>query len=190
MARSMDTRIEALSREILKKTQELSRLRRQRDTEPVENYTLTTSEGDQVRLSELFGEKRDLIVIHNMGKSCVYCTMWADGFTGFLPHLQDRAAFVVSSPDPPEVQREFAASRGWSFPMVSTDGTTFTADMGFVGDDGYWPGVSAFRLQSDGSIVRTNRDVFGPMDSYNSVWHLIDLLGDGAAGWEPRYSYS
>ncbi len=65
-----------------------------------------------VRLSELFGDKSDLFVIHNMGRGCPYCTMWADGFNGVLPHLEDRAAFVVSTPDAPDVQRGFAEARG------------------------------------------------------------------------------
>ena len=42
--------------------------------------------------------KRDLIVIHNMGASCPYCTLWADGFNGIYDHLADRAAFVALQP--------------------------------------------------------------------------------------------
>jgi peroxiredoxin len=38
---------------------------------------------------------------------------------GIYNHLADRAAVVVVSPDPPEVQQRFAQSRGWKFPMVS-----------------------------------------------------------------------
>jgi len=85
------------------KTQ-LSVTRRQRQPEPVADYDLHNSDGSTVRLSELFGEKRDLLVVHNMGKGCAYCTMWADGFIGALPHLQNRAAFVLETPDKPEVQ--------------------------------------------------------------------------------------
>jgi predicted dithiol-disulfide oxidoreductase (DUF899 family) len=61
-----------------------------------------------VQLSDLFGEHEDLIVIHNMGVSCPYCTLWADGFNGLIRHLEDRAAFVMVSPDPPDIQKEFA----------------------------------------------------------------------------------
>ena len=73
----------------------------------------------------------DLFVIHNMGRSCPNCTLWADGFNGIYPHIADRAAFVVASPDPPDVQQSFAASRGWRFPMVSHQGSSFAADMGY-----------------------------------------------------------
>jgi predicted dithiol-disulfide oxidoreductase (DUF899 family) len=99
------------------------------EPEEVQNYVFRNSTGS-VRLSELFGDKPDLIVIHNMGTSCPNCTLWADGFNGIYDHLANRAAFVVSSPDPPVVQEHFAAGRGWRFPMISHEGTTFAADMG------------------------------------------------------------
>ena len=46
----------------------------------VKDYTLRDRDGKDVKLSEMFGEKDHLILIHNMGKGCPYCTMWADGF--------------------------------------------------------------------------------------------------------------
>ena len=171
------------------KTQ-LSVTRRQRQPEPVADYDLHNSDGSTVRLSELFGEKRDLLVVHNMGKGCAYCTMWADGFIGALPHLQDRAAFVLVTPDKPEVQTEFAASRNWPFRMVSGAGSDFIKAMGYEGEDGYWPGISAFHLNDDGSIVRTGNDVFGPGDDYCAPWRMFDLLQSGAGDWDPKYRYS
>jgi predicted dithiol-disulfide oxidoreductase (DUF899 family) len=85
------------------------------EPEEVSDYTFATADGT-VRLSALFSGNRDLIVIHNMGTTCPYCTLWADGFNGISDHLASRAAFVVSSPDRPEVQKKFAAGRGWRFP--------------------------------------------------------------------------
>ena len=102
--------------------------------------------------------------------------------------VANRVAFVVSSPDAPEVQREFAASRGWKFPMVSHVGTTFAADMGFRGTRGWTPGVSVFQRQG-ARIVRVSAAVFSPGDDFCTVWHLFDLLPDGAAGWSPRFGY-
>ena len=57
--------------------------------------------------------------------------MWADGFNGVYEHLASRAAFVVASPNPVETQKQFAASRGWRFPMVSYEGSPFAEDMGY-----------------------------------------------------------
>ena len=50
---------------------------------PVEDVVFESEVGP-VRLSELFGEHDDLVIIHNMGASCRYCTLWADGFSGYL----------------------------------------------------------------------------------------------------------
>jgi predicted dithiol-disulfide oxidoreductase (DUF899 family) len=125
-----------------------------------------------------------------MGRGCAYCTLWADGFSGVYDHLASRAAFVVSSPDTPEVQAAFADSRGWRFPMVSTAGSDFTRDMGFIeGDGDYWPGVSTLRRHPDGSVSRVAKDYFGPGDVYCGVYHLFDLLPGGSGEWEPRFEY-
>src|SRR5215469_16844687 len=109
------------------------------EPEEVADYTFVGADGP-VRLSQLFGDKDTLFVIHNMGKTCPNCTMWADGFNGVLPHLENRAAFVVTSPDEPAIQAAFAGSRGWRFRMVSHQGTDFAADMGYRGDQGWRPG--------------------------------------------------
>ncbi|MFX8887250.1 DUF899 family protein, partial [Acinetobacter baumannii] len=89
--------IEALQNEVDLAKQKLIEARRRRPKEPIDNYLLKDSDGNEVRLSDLFGNKSDLILVHNMGTGCSHCTMWADGFTGLVPHLQDRSAFVVCS---------------------------------------------------------------------------------------------
>jgi predicted dithiol-disulfide oxidoreductase (DUF899 family) len=158
------------------------------EPEAVAGYTFAT-QGGTMRLSDLFGTKDDLIVIHNMGASCAYCTLWADGFNGVYDHLANRAAFVVCSPDAPETQQRFAAGRGWRFPMVSHAGTNFAADMGYRSESGGWlPGVSVFRRDGD-RIVRVSDTGLGPGDDFCPVWHLLDLLPGGAKGWSPRFSY-
>ena len=172
--------------------QELTSLRAKRPPEEVKDYVLTGAAGAKISLGEMFGDRDDLIVIHNMGRSCPSCTLWADEFNGVLDHLQDRAAFVVSSPDSPEVQAEFAAGRGWRFDMVSTQGTDFARDLGFFADEGDlpgpWPGVSSFRRE-EGRIVRVASAFFGPGDPYCGVWHLLALLHGGVDGWEPKFHY-
>jgi len=192
MANDIQQQIETLSKEIFEKKQKLSELRRQRPAELVEDYEFTTTTGSTT-LSELFGDKQDLIIIHNMGKSCSYCTMWADGFESSKVHIENRTAFVISSPDSPAVQSDFAKSRNWSFPMVSTEGNNFIADMGYQRENHSMPsvpGVSVFWKSDDGQIYRTNQDVFGPGDDFNAVWHFFDLLKGGADNWQPKLSYS
>jgi len=159
------------------------------EPQPVEDYVFEGQDGP-VTLSALFGDKDDLFVIHNMGTSCPACTMWADGFNGVYDHLANRATFVVSSPNSPEVQKDFSAGRGWRFPMVSHQGTSFAEDMGYKGPKGWWPGVSVFKRGADGAIVRVSNTGLGPHDDFCSVWHFFDMLPEGAAGWFPKFSYA
>jgi predicted dithiol-disulfide oxidoreductase (DUF899 family) len=162
----------------------------QRAVEPqqVDDYEFQTTEGS-IHLSQLFGKHKDLIVIHNMGTSCPNCTMWADGYNGIHHHVSSRAAFVVSSPDTPDTQRQFAASRGWTFPMVSHAGTTFAADMGYRSSKGGWlPGISVFQ-RKDKTIVRVSDAKFSPNDDFCVVWHMFDMLPTGAGDWSPKKQY-
>ena len=177
-----------------KAQQRLKKIRRRVPSEPVPDYDLHGPDGP-VRLSKVFGDKSDLILIHNMGTGCPYCTMWADGFNGVLHHLEDRSAFVVVSPDGVETQQRFRQKRGWRFRMYSAGGTTLFKDMGFESDDEHYgsnamPGVSVFHKDADGSIVRVASDFLGPGDSYCSVWNLFDLLRDGVGDWEAKFDYS
>jgi predicted dithiol-disulfide oxidoreductase (DUF899 family) len=182
--------IARLEEEVASLKEELAAARRGQEPEPVGNYTLHTKEGNPVTLRELFGDRADLIVVHNMGQSCPYCTLWADGFIGLTPHLEDRAAFVLCSPDEPATLKTFSESRGWPFRVVSGHGTTFARDLGFEPEPGrYGPGVSALHRRDDGSIVRTGRSSFGPGDDFCAVWPLFEMLADGPNGWQPKYWY-
>lgn len=167
--RELESRIADLERE-------LATLRSRVGDAPVADYHLTGWDGP-VRLSGLFADRDRLIVIHNMGLSCLYCTMWADGFNGILPYLVERAAFAVASPDDPAEQRRGAEERGWRFRMVSTRGSRFARDMGFEDDDGGpMPGVSTFVKDPDGTMRRYAMAPFGPGDRFCAVWSFVDLL--------------
>lgn len=182
--------IKKLRAEITAKQEELVALRRTLPAQEFSDYPLLDWDGQTVMLSELFDKNGDLLLIHNMGRRCVYCTLWADGLNGFHKHIANRTGFVVVSPDEPAVQKAFATGRGWEFRMLSGHGGAFIKDMGFVDDEGdYWPGVSTFKKSEDGTIRRVAVDIFGPGDAYCSVWHFFDLLDGGVKEWEPKYNY-
>ena len=186
--RDTAARLAAYRSQIAELRQKMREAQASVEPEPVRDYEFATPEGS-VRLSQLFGGKQDLFVIHNMGRSCPHCTLWADGFNGLYPHIADRAAFVVSSPDPPDVQRSFAADRGWRFPMVSHQGSSFAADMGYhSAKDGWLPGVSVLRRDGE-RILRVADTGFEPSDDFCPLWHLFDLLPEGAAGWHAKFRY-
>jgi predicted dithiol-disulfide oxidoreductase (DUF899 family) len=190
MKSQADREIDQLEYQIQDMKRRIAELRRLRSPERVADCRFLDGTGRERPLSSLFDGKKRLILIHNMGHGCAYCTMWADGFTGLLPHLESRAAFVLTSPDPPEVLGDFARSRGWTFPVVSTAGRTFADDMGFVDPaEGLMPGVSAFERDGEGTIYRVGRAEFGPGDVFCAVWHFFELFPGGADGWEPQFSY-
>lgn len=182
--------IEILEEEIIEKKKKLTQLKKSIPEQKVKNYQFITLEKENVSLLDLFKDKDELIVIHNMGKSCAYCTMWADGFNGVYEHLIQKAAFVLSSPDSPDVIMDFAASRGWRFPIVSTQGTTFKQDLGFEKDGHYIPGVSTFKKDKEGNIYHIAKARFGSWDDYNIVWYLFDLLPSGSNGFIPKINYN
>lgn len=158
------------------------------EPEVVKDYGFATLDGSR-KLSSLFGDKDDLIIVHNMGVTCRNCTLWADGYNGLYPHLADRAAFIVASPDPPHVQKAFAAGRQWIFPMVSYVDKAFVTDMGYLTEAGYRPGVSVFRRE-EARILRVSSAGFKPFDDFCALWHVLDLLPGGVGDWRPRFSYS
>lgn len=191
MKTETDRQVDELDYQLQDIKRKLAELRRQRPREEIRDYQLLDSEGRAAPLSSLFGDQSRLILVHNMGRHCPYCTMWADGFVGLLPYLNTRAAFVVTSPDDPAEQKAFARSRGWSFPMYSVAGTSLTSDLGFEDPkEGLMPGVSVFAKETDGKIYRVGRAEFGPGDNFCPVWHFFELLPEGIDGWEANYELS
>ncbi len=182
--------VRRLEEEIARLKATLAEMRRSTPPSPVHDYSLRRADRSSVLLSVLFCGKPDLLVIHNMGRSCPYCTLWADGFNGIASHLESRAALALVSPDEPDTLARFAAGRGWRFPVISSHNSAFTRDLGFEPEPAkYWPGASGFRRLPDGSIIRVASATFGPGDDFCSAWPLFDLLAEGANGWQPKYSY-
>jgi predicted dithiol-disulfide oxidoreductase (DUF899 family) len=165
-----------LDKEMMKSRLKMLKLNAKLAKMDVEDYAFKDKDGNDVKLSQMFDNKNELIVIHNMGKSCSYCTMWADGFNGIYPHIEKRSAFALISPDAFDVQKAFAGERGWKFRMYSGKDSSFIKDMGYYTEkNGYWPGASVFHKE-DGKITRISKTIFGPGDYFCSVWHFFDML--------------
>lgn len=182
--------VDRLERALYRQKALLEKKRHALPPQEVLNYVFAGHDGKSLSLSEAFGAKDDLIVVHNMGVRCPMCTMWADGVDGVSAHLRDRAGLLVVSDDPVRTQKAFVKARGWRFPMASSGGTTFFRDMGFASEDGSpWPGVSAFHREPDGRILRVGRSGFGPGDDFCPTYGFLALLRDGVGGWWPQLSY-
>ena len=178
---------EKLEFEIMEKTQALAALRLREAAAPVTDHPFQTMSGDTC-LSDLFAGRDRLLVIHNMGQGCRYCTLWADGINGVLDHLEDAMAVAMVSKDPPELQRKMALDRGWKFRMASHGGGAYMAEHCSAGEHANYPGAAVFERKGS-EIVRRGRTFFGPGDLYCPVWHFLGLAGIGAAEWTPQYHY-
>ena len=164
-----------------------------------------------VKLSELFTAGRDeLIVINYMygpndTAPCPLCTMWADGYDAVVPHVEQRAGFVLVAATELSNLRQLARSRGWrNLRLLSSHGTTFNRDYRIESEDGAQrPGVMAFQRAADGTIRLVHAAEMmldekytpppgeGPrgIDLYSPVWNLFDLLPGGRGNWYPSLSY-
>lgn len=187
METNLNAEIQQCEQEILSLIGKLNQLRKQVPGTEVTNYSFKMATGT-VSLLELFEGKDRLIAIHNMGQACRYCTLWADGFNGFVPHLENAASFVVLSKDEPAIQRRLANARGWRFRMASHQGSDYLQEQSVVPAGGNMPGVVCYRRDGD-KIFRTNSSVFGPGDIYCSFWSLLGLAGLDDNSWTPQYSY-
>lgn len=183
----MATEIVELEGQIYELTLKLHELQKSNSGEVVENYVFDTQAG-QTNLLELFGEHERLLAIHNMGQACRYCTLWADGLNGFLPHLESTMAVVLVSKDSPDLQRTFANSRGWRFRLASHGGGDYAREQTVQEGAINMPGAVVYERKGD-DIVRKNAVIFGPGDLYCSMWNLLALAGLSEDGWTPQYSY-
>ncbi len=181
------TEAEKLEFEIFEKAQQLADLRRKDDPVEVKDYAFQALDGD-TSLSELFAGRERLLMIHNMGQGCRYCTLWADGINGVLDHLEDAMGVALVSKDPPEIQRRMALDRGWKFRMASHGGGPYMAEQCSMGEHSNHPGAGVYE-HKDGKILRRGRTYFGPGDLYSPVWHFLALAGVGAADWTPQFHY-
>lgn len=176
-----------LERQVAEMAQKLNELRRAARGREVADYTFRTLDG-AVRLSDLFGGRDKLLAVHNMGQGCRYCTLWADGINGFLPHLESAMAVVLLSGDAPGVQRRFANSRGWRFRLASHGGGAYIREQSTLAGHVNMPGAVLYERRS-GRVFRKNAVVFGPGDRFCSAWDFLALAGLGEDDWTPQYSY-
>jgi predicted dithiol-disulfide oxidoreductase (DUF899 family) len=179
--------IAELETKIFELTTQLWALRKDHLGAAVPDYRFDTLDG-KASLRDLFAGHDTLLSIHNMGQACRYCTLWADGFNGFVPHLESAMAIVLLSKDSPEVQRRFANARQWRFRLASHRGGDYIREQGVMPDSQNMPGAVVYVRDGD-TIYRKNACVFGPSDQYCSMWSLLGLAGMGEADWTPQYSY-
>ncbi len=201
-------------KELTRRGDELARKRRELPWVPVEkDYRFDTEEGRKT-LAELFDGSSQLLVYHFMfgppyEAGCPVCSSIADTLDPQIAHLKARdATLLLSSRAPLERLLAYRARMGWSIDWVSSGGSDFNRDLGFLhteeelkpfleGDippsveegarscgtdvQGYvteGPGLSVYAL-SDGSVYRTYVTTARGLEPAMAFYGLLDRTPKG-----------
>jgi predicted dithiol-disulfide oxidoreductase (DUF899 family) len=183
---------------------ELSRKRRELPWEKVDkNYEFQGPKGKE-SLSDLFGNKSQLIVYHFMfapewEAGCPHCSFWADNFNEIIVHVKQRDANMVAiSRAPLEKLEAFKKRMGWSFHWVSAMNSDFNYDFNVSFKDDVIKsgksvynyavtqsaatdreGVSVFYKDESGGIYHTYSSFARGIDLLNTAYNYLDLLPKG-----------
>jgi predicted dithiol-disulfide oxidoreductase (DUF899 family) len=204
-------RVELLQKEkdVTRYNDELAAARQRLPMERVTNEYQFESKDGPISLRQLFGDKKELIVYHFMfepewKEGCPGCTLWCDGFNGFLRHITQRCAFAVVAKAPASKLKSYAKDRKWKFTFVSSGKTTFNKDFGVefsqaevdskknvfnYNSTTAWstqdPGISVFYKADDDTVYHTYSTYARGMDAFNSAYALFDRLPFGRDGFQP-----
>jgi predicted dithiol-disulfide oxidoreductase (DUF899 family) len=129
-------RIELLEaeKELTRRGDELTRQRQQLPWVPIEkDYRFETDDGS-ASLADLFGGRSQLLIYHFMfgpeyTAGCPACSEIADGFNGFVVHLEHHdVAMMAVSLAPIAAIQAYKRRMGWTFPWASSLGSDFNFD--------------------------------------------------------------
>ena len=201
-------------KELTRRGDELARKRRELPWVPVEkDYTFET-EGGTKTLAELFDGSSQLLVYHFMfGPSwtggCPVCSSITDTLAPQVPHLKARdTTLLLASRAPLEKVLAYRKRMGWGIGWVSSGGSDFNRDLGFLyteeelrpflageipltveqnarmcGTDalGYvteGPGLSAYTI-ADGTVYRTYVTTSRGLEPAMAYYGLLDRTARG-----------
>jgi len=201
-------------KELTRRGDELTRKRRELPWVPVEkDYRFETENGTRT-LAELFDGRSQLLVYHFMfgppyEAGCPVCSSIADTLAPQVPHLKARdTTLLLASRAPLEKLLAYRERMGWDIDWVSSDGSDFNRDLGFLhteeelkpflegeipptveemarscGTDvaGYvseGPGLSVYAL-SDGSLYRTYVTTSRGVELAMAYYGLLDRTPKG-----------
>jgi predicted dithiol-disulfide oxidoreductase (DUF899 family) len=204
-------------KELTRRSDELARLRRELPWVAVEQeYRFDTEEGSKT-LAELFDSRPELVVYHfmfgpNEPEGCPGCTFAADHFGGAVFYLADLGVtFLCASRAPLDDILAYKARQGWTFPWVSSAGSSFNRDFGAFTEAEREAGtgfnfatprhageidlrrtelmaLSCFTMH-DGVVYHTYSAYDRGTDALNPTWQLLDRTPTGRVlpdGWPPR----
>src|SRR5213595_871053 len=196
-------------KELTRRGDDLARKRRELPWVPVEkDYRFDTEDGTKT-LTDLFDGRSQLLVYHFMfgptfEAGCPVCSSIADTLAPQVPHLKARdTTLLLASRAPLEKLLAFREQMGWGIDWVSSGGSDFNRDLGFLNTEeelkpflegeilptveqnarmcgtdvaGYvaeGPGLSAYAL-SDGTVYRTYVTTARGLEPAMAYYGLLD----------------
>jgi predicted dithiol-disulfide oxidoreductase (DUF899 family) len=122
-------------KELTRHSDEVARQRRELPWVPLDKHYQFETEDGSVSLADLFGGRSQLLLYHFMfgpeyKAGCPSCSAIADGFNGFVVHLQHHdVAFAAVSLAPLDAILAYKRRMGWTFPWASSYGSDFNFDL-------------------------------------------------------------
>jgi predicted dithiol-disulfide oxidoreductase (DUF899 family) len=201
-------------KELTRRGDELARKRRELPWVPVaKDYRFETESGTKT-LADLFGGRSQLLVYHFMfgptyEAGCPVCSSITDTLAPQVPHLKARdATLLLASRGPLEKLLAYRDRMGWDIEWVSSGGSDFNRDLGFLWTDeelkpflegeipvtveqnarmcgtdalGYvseGPGLSVYAL-ADGTVYRTYVTTARGLEPAMAYYGLLDRTPKG-----------
>ena len=191
-------------KEFTRQGDEFSRQVRDLPWEAVTKEYVFDGQNGRETLQDLFGGRSQLVVYHFMFHpddkvGCPHCSLRADGFSGVIPHLNQRdVTMVVVSRAPYSKLVDYQKRMGWNFKWVSSGGSDFNFDF----QTSFTPeemeakramynyalrdplarereGHSIFYRDESGAIFHTYSCYDRGNDKLNIHYHYLDLVPKG-----------
>jgi predicted dithiol-disulfide oxidoreductase (DUF899 family) len=145
--------------------------------------------GQEIRFSELFGDKKSLLIYSmmfgpNWDNPCPSCTSLVDGFDRASISVTRDAAFAVVAKAPAKKLNAWAKARGWSnIQLVSAEQNDYLRDYLCQDDDSdatLQPVMHVFAKRDDGIHHFWATEMEGNhVDTVWAYWNLMDMTPEG-----------
>ncbi len=168
---------------------------------------LFEGENGPVRLSDMFGRHKTLIVYNYMygpqrKRPCPMCTSLLSSWDGEVPDIEQRVALAVVAKSPIKRLKEFKRERGWRYlKLYSSAGNSFNRDYFAEGPQGeddpalnvftkrngkirhFWGGEMTMEMADPGQDPRGAPDLM-------PIWTIFDSTPEGRGrDWYPQLNY-
>ncbi len=208
--RTARNRLLAAETELRRQVERVARMRRKLPLGGAlkEDYVFDAGAERQVKLSELFREGKNTLLIYSymfgskMAQPCPMCTSFLDSIEGAVDHFTQRANLAVVVKSPIARVKKTAKQRGWRrLPLLSSADNSYNIDYhGENAAGGQLPMMNVF-VRRNGKIhhsYATELHFMPPDKGQNQrhidmmwpLWNMLDLTPEGRGDFFPSLDYS